>query len=202
LDGEYGDLLEEWRLELPTLEDETTRKVTRKEADEISKSALTLEAAIFAEAAGIHTFVTRDKRFEVRKLLEDVRSLMAPDVFEALPEIAKYDFGEAGRCIAFEAPTAAAFHLMRGTEDVLKWFYTSIVKRNRRQLMWASMVKHLGERRNGPPEILLTMLNSLRVNFRNPTQHPDKIYDVEEAQDLLVLSIDVVNRMVKYFHKK
>jgi hypothetical protein len=124
---------------------------------------------------------------------------MAPGVFKELPEVAQYDFLQAGRCIAFELPTAAAFPLMRGTEDVLRWFYCSVVKRERvSPLRWGPMTSHLGGRRSPPPDVLLANLDNLRRSFRNPTQHPDKIYDIEEAQDLLALSIDVVSRMVKF----
>jgi len=38
-------------------------------------------------------------------------------------------------------------------------------------------------------------LDHIRRSFRNPTQHPDKIYDIQEAQDLFGLCVDAVNRM-------
>ncbi|MEU8051791.1 hypothetical protein [Micromonospora haikouensis] len=168
------------------------------DAAKIRTSATKIRSTLLAEANGLFVHVARDKRFATEKLLKKVPTLMSPGVFDRLPRVAQYDFTEAGRCIAFETPTAAAFHLMRGTEDVLRFFYCSIIKRERRKLMWGPMVDHLRRRRNPPPLVLLNNLDSLRVSFRNPTQHPDKIYDIEEVQDLLNLSIDVVNRMIKY----
>ncbi|MCH8069815.1 MAG: hypothetical protein IID16_11195, partial [Candidatus Marinimicrobia bacterium] len=50
---------------------------------------------------------------------------------------------------------------------------------------------------NKPPVELLDTLDRIRINFRNPTSHPDKIYDIEEAQDLFGLCVDAINRMVK-----
>ncbi|MEU5529490.1 hypothetical protein ABZ744_21400 [Micromonospora chersina] len=188
---ECKDLSEEARLE---------RVMQKSEVQDFARQAWTLETALMAEAKGIFAHVTRDKRYSTEKLLNDISFLMAPGVFENLPEVAQYDFSQAGRCIAFETPTAAAFHLMRGTEDVLRWFYKSLVKRGRKQLMWGPMVSHLASRRNAPPQVLLNNLDNLRKNFRNPTQHPEKIYDIQEVQDLLALSLDVVNRMVKYIH--
>lgn len=41
----------------------------------------------------------------------------------AIPDNAKKDFREAGRCLAFELPTAAGFHTMRATESVLRKYY-------------------------------------------------------------------------------
>ncbi len=59
------------------------------------------------------------------------------------------------------------------------------------------MVEGLKKRRSSPPVELLNNLDNIRTSFRNPTQHPDKVYDIQEAQDLFGLSIDVVNRMVR-----
>ena len=43
--------------------------------------------------------------------------------------------------------------------------------------------------------VLLNNLDNIRQSFRNPTQHPEKIYDIQEVQDLWSLCVDVVNRM-------
>jgi len=150
-----------------------------------------------AEAKGKVAFIVTDKRIDVRKLLSDVRGLMAPDVFDSLPDIAQYDLMEAGKCIAFERPTAGAFHLLRATEAVLRHFYCSVVHRNRAELMWGPMVKSLRERRSPPASELLDNLDNIRRSFRNPTQHPDKIYDIQEVQDLFGLCTDVINRMAR-----
>lgn len=165
------------------------------QADRLSRTIDYVRETLFAEAAGNVAFIATDKRIDVNKLLNDMRALMAPKVFDALPEIAQHDFGESGKCIAFELPTAAAFHALRGTEAVLRQYYCSLVQKGRSQLMWGPMIISLRKRRVPPPAPLLDNLDNIRRNFRNPTQHPEKIYDIEEVQDLFALCIDVVNRM-------
>jgi hypothetical protein len=59
------------------------------------------------------------------------------------------------------------------------------------------MVEHLRKRSDAPPRSLLDGLDNIRHNFRNPTQHPEAIYDIQEAQDLLSLSLDAVGRAFK-----
>ena len=179
---------------LSTFDEDHT--LTADEAKEIQEIAEQLRPTLFAEAEGNVAYIVTDKRVDINKLLSDVGGLFAPDVYSSLPEVAQHDFKEAGRCIAFELPTAGAFHLLRGTEDVLRSFYRSVVKRNRVELMWGPMVKSLRERsRNAPSKTLLNNLDNIRLSFRNPTQHPDKIYDIQEVQDLMGLCVDVVNRM-------
>jgi hypothetical protein len=193
----YGPFIRKWAAENQA-DELTVLTLSVEETAAIKEASYQVQTVMFAEAQGVLAHVTSDKRFAIDRLLNDVSSLMSPGIFNKLPDIAKYDFGEAGRCIAFEAPTAAAFHLMRGTEDVLRYFYCSIVKRDRVSLMWGPIIADLRKKRKPPPAILLSNLDNLRAGFRNPTQHPEKIYDVEEAQDLFALSIDVVNRMMKH----
>jgi hypothetical protein len=46
------------------------------------------------------------------------------------------------------------------------------------------MIASMRARSKPPPAALLDNLDGLRRNFRNPTQHPEKVYDIHEAQDL------------------
>lgn len=186
--------------ELVELKDELAKsgsdhQLTSDEARKLNETMNALRKTLFAEAKGNIAFIVVDKRIDVNKLLSDVPALMAPGVFESLPDVAQYDLMEAGKCIAFERPTAAAFHLLRGTEAMLRHFYCSVVKRKRVELLWGPMVKSLRERRKPPPAALLDNLDNIRRSFRNPTQHPDKIYDIQEVQDLFGLCVDVLNRM-------
>lgn len=84
----------------------------------------------------------------------------------------------------------------------MKYFYCSKVKRDHVNLMWGPIVADLRKKRSPPPAILLNNLDNLRTGFRNPTQHPEKIYDIEEVQDLFALSADAVNRMIKYLRER
>jgi hypothetical protein len=52
-------------------------------------------------------------------------------------------------------------------------------------------------RSNNPPVELLDTLDNIRTNFRNPTNHPEKIFEIDKVQDLIFLCVDSINRMVK-----
>jgi hypothetical protein len=39
----------------------------------------------------------------------------------------------------------------------------------------------------------MSHLDGIRVHFRNPTQHPEAFYTLDEAQDLLNQTITAVN---------
>jgi hypothetical protein len=43
---------------------------------------------------------------------------------------------------------------------------------------------------------LYNNLDNIRLSFRNPTQHPEMIYNLDEVQDLWALCVEVINRMI------
>jgi hypothetical protein len=152
-----------------------------------------------SEIEGFHAFAYTEKRISIDKLLSKVGDLFAESVYTDMPEMAQYDFTEAGKCIACELPTAAAFHVLRGTECILRKCYASHITTSPNQFLdWAKIVKELSDLNDDPlPKELLDHLDNIRKSFRNPTAHPEKRYDLDEAQDLFNLCVDVVNRIYK-----
>jgi len=189
------------RDKLESLPKET--KIDINLAKEVQAAIQTIDATLDAELKLRSAFIVTPTRFQLNHMLKAPQSLFGSSIFENLSTISQFDFREGARCVAFGLPTAAAFHIMRGTEGVLRHYYCSIVKRDRvKVLLWHAMVDHLRKRRDAPPKPLTDNLDNIRGNFRNPTQHPDARYDMEEAQDLFALSLDVVNRMIKDISKR
>lgn len=150
-----------------TIKDESKKRLNESDCKELTTIVYSLRGTILAESKGLFTFVTSEKRYPTERLLNEVKSLMAPKVFDAMPYIAQIDFDESGKCVAFERSTAAAFHLLRGTEDVLRQFYRSIVKRGRVEpLLWGPMVSHLRKRNVG--SAALDQLDLLEKTFEIP----------------------------------
>lgn len=177
---------------------EQTSLLTDVQATKLGGFVNDLRKTLEAELGGFEAYVVTPKRLDVTKLLDTVYDLFAPDVYWLLPEIAMHDFAEAGKCIAFECPTAAAFHILRATESVLRDYYCRMIKKSRCDLMWGPIILDLRKRRKTQhKKVLLNNLDNIRLSFRNPTQHPEKIYDIQEVQDVWGLCVDVVNRMLK-----
>jgi hypothetical protein len=178
-------------------EEEFTSLQALKLREIMTNIRLTLES----EIALIDLYKPTEKRYDVNRLLEDVTSLFAPEVFEKLPELTQYDLNEAGKCCAFERPTATAFHILRATEGVLRHFYMSLIKRDRLQQQkqnWGPIVEALRlKSKTKKYTTLYNNLDNIRNSYRNPTQHPDIKYDIHEAQDLFGLCIEAINRMIQ-----
>ncbi|GAH80806.1 unnamed protein product [marine sediment metagenome] len=81
-------------------------KFTKNEAIELRSIIMELQKTFWAEAGGIHSFFTTDKKILIDKLTSNHEALFSEGIFGELSEIAKYDVKEAGMCIAFERSTA------------------------------------------------------------------------------------------------
>jgi hypothetical protein len=164
---------------------------------DIKSEFATLENIVFAEAITKKIYVLPSRRFNTEYLLSSPENLLKPGAFVKLEEIAKADFASSCRCILFGEATAAAFHILRATESVLKSYYFHHRRQNRLDKpMWGPMLTELrAKTRNKPPEALLSSLDLIRSAYRNPTQHPELIYEIDSAQDLFGVCLDVIGKM-------
>lgn len=168
--------------------------------DLIKKADSTLDAELNIKTA----YLLNEKRLSNEKLMDNISSIFSQWTFIDLPEIAKFDFAESGKCIAFDRYTASAFHSLRGTEDVLKMYYSLLTgKKPSETQTWGHFINEIeadiksGKLIPPPPKDLIQNLDSLRIYYRNKTQHPQLIYNSDEAQDLLFDCIKCVNQIIK-----
>lgn len=180
--------------------------LSANDAADYEQVVLSLRDTIFAEVTNQKVMLTTPKRIDINFLLYDVPKLFNPGAYDKLNELCRYDISESAKCIAYEIPTAAAFHILRATENILKTFYKNVISKNRvHQLMWANMVQDLQIKiplkrncRVKEYNVLLCNLDYIRVYYRNPTQHPEKIYSLDEVQSLWNMCVEVINHMSKY----
>jgi hypothetical protein len=174
-----------------------TDKLTPSLTTKITTQFKNLENVVFAEASTKKLFVLSDRRFNAEYLLSKPENLLKEGSFQKLDEVARLDLASACRCILFGEATAAAFHMLRATESVLKSYYFHHRKTKRLDRpMWGGMVDQLkAKKKNKPPAALLQSLDLIRTAYRNPTQHPEAVYHIDSAQDLLGVCLDVIGKM-------
>jgi hypothetical protein len=167
-----------------------------EDAKEISSRANEVIRAIMAELEDIPVFSIGEKRYSYEKLGDSIETLFGVNVFFLLPEIAQYDFREAGKCILFDRATASAFHCLRGTEARLKQFCEELTGAALvPNATWGDVENNLRAYVPKLDSAILEQITHVRKRYRNQTQHPLLKYDIEEAQDLLNLCIELCNRL-------
>ncbi|MFN8259427.1 MAG: hypothetical protein U0X41_00675 [Chitinophagales bacterium] len=167
--------------------------------EKLKKIDNTLDAELNIKIA----YILDEKRYSNEILLEKIHKLFSSNTFLKLPPIAKFDFKESGKCLAFDRYTACAFHSLRGTEDVLKTYYELILGKTASEgATWGTFEKEImaavttNTLTPSPKEELLINIGSLRKFYRNKTQHPQNTYSSDEAQDLFSLCIKTVNELI------
>lgn len=174
-------------------------KLTEAHAEVLTDSVLQLEKTVFAEAKTQVIAIPVPRRIELEHLLSDPGKVVGQGVFASLTDLAQSDIVAACRCIAFECPTAAAFHVLRAVEECVRILYRAYLPRGNDKRPWGALTGELKAkpRKPNPDQILMTHIDHLRQRFRNPTDHPEKIYEIEEAEDLIHIAVDIINRCVR-----
>ena len=142
--------------------------------------------------------ITKKGAFDTTELAEIGSSIFPSDLLTKVPD-AEFDAKQAARCIAFELPTAAGFHLHRLNETVLGVYHDKITggaKRPRVQTM-GKYIELFKKRGVGDPKVIAA-LDSLRDLHRNPLLHPrERLDTVDEALALHGAIHAVVVHMLK-----
>jgi hypothetical protein len=165
-----------------------------------SRVARQLEDSVLAEAATLLIAVPSKRRIPISQLLQESSSILGRGVYVGLTSIAKSDWDGSCKCLAFECATASAFHALRCLEECVRTTYRAYFKSKKvGKKAWGTLTEELKSKPRAPhpDEDLLKHLDHIRRRFRNPTDHPDKSYDVEEAEDLLHLAADAINRCMR-----
>lgn len=113
------------------------------------------------------------------------------------------EFDNAGKCLAFDLPTACGFHALRGLElmmgDYLSAFGVS-TKRLRTWNMYIQAAKKLIDEPNTqfkPSAKVAAMLDRMRELDRNPLMHPRDTLDSLGADQLFKLCAITICEMVR-----
>ncbi|OUJ27090.1 hypothetical protein BTR13_23745 [Vibrio parahaemolyticus] len=178
--------------------------LSEENAGKIKELVDKTDATLDAELQLRKVLYVTPKRFTPDILMKNPERLLASGMWGYLSDTAMQDFKLATSCIAMNHGTASAFHMMRCVEEMVKQLYFSFVKTNRiRKPMWGPIIQKLEQKNNPKPsQELLDSLDMIRRNYRNPTQHPDKFYSIDEAQDLLHHSIVAINMITSVLKER
>ncbi|MCX5644594.1 MAG: hypothetical protein NTZ17_07890 [Phycisphaerae bacterium] len=179
---------------------EGTAQLTSDLAKRLTHEIVDFEKTVHAETLTRIIAIPESRRIPVEHLLEHPETVLGSGIFASLTEIGRGDIREACRCLAFECSTAAAFHVLRCVEECVRVLYSCYFPREKvGKQTWGQLVTHLRQKLKNPkPDAtLLAHLDHLRGRFRNPTDHPDKCYQIEEAEDLLHVAVDAINRCIR-----
>lgn len=158
-------------------------------AGRLASLVTTFEHVLSAELAQLDIYLVPQKSiYSTNELIERSENLFPNDVQERMGPEAVKDIHEAGKCIAFNVPTASGFHITRAVEAVMVRYWELVTGKRREDLSGSqrtmgSLIKLLrDETVDGK---ILGVLDQIRDMHRNPTMHPDAFFTEPEALALL-----------------
>lgn len=164
---------------------------------QIIDAASKFETVLAEELAIVDTYsVVQKGAYSTSELIANAEIMFSKSIQAKLPQRAIHDIREAGKCLAFETPTAAAFHIVRAIESVILAYYCKVLGRTppNRMRNWGVYIKSLRESGKADSKIL-DFLVHIKDNYRNPVSHPEAILSVEEVLVLLGVAIGAMTQM-------
>jgi hypothetical protein len=142
--------------------------------------------------------ITKKRGFDTTALAERGAEIFPADLITKVTE-ATYDAAQAGRCLAFELPNAAAFHLYRILELVLRRYYDKVTNNKARPEKrnigaYIDAMKGAGFK----DQKVFSALAGLKNFHRNPVMHPDEA--LETIDDAIAL-FGAINSVIIYMLK-
>lgn len=90
-----------------------------------SRFETVFEAEIVDRGTNAYAVATKGI-YDTSLLITNADLVIPEDLRPVLSDVARYDLRESGRCLAFEVPTAAGFHVLRASEAIIKEYYKSL----------------------------------------------------------------------------
>ncbi len=144
--------------------------------------------------------VTAKGLYSTRALIERPEAKFPANLLAVMPQKTIQDLQEAGRCLAFERPTACAFHICRATEALMLAYYEKLARKPwafaKRD--WNIYNDHLAK--EGAPKAITNRLAEIRTD-RNAYAHPDITVPLDEGPIVYDLCTGVMFYMAKEMEK-
>lgn len=135
-------------------------------------------------------------------LIEGGEKLIPDALHGVMPDLVKQDVQSGARCVAFELPTASAFHMARAMEGTMRQYHIAFVgplPTTYQQLTFGSLINAFNA--VGSPA-LVANLRHIKDNYRNPISHPDQTITVPESHVFLGVYVAAITAMLYEIHTK
>jgi len=172
-------------------------KVDWWEIRQMKQAATKFETVLAEELAISDTYsITQKGAYSTTELIANAEVVFPLEVRRKLPPRAVQDIREAGKCLAFETPTAAAFHIVRAIESVILVYYSKVMGEppSNRMRNWGVYVNKMRDSGNADVKILDFFIH-IKDNYRNPVSHPEAVLTVDEVLVLLAVAVGAISQM-------
>lgn len=147
------------------------------------------------ELAGLPVYyVVRKGLYDMRALIEVAQDAFPEEVKLRLTPFTVEDMRSAGRCLAFELPTASGFHSLRALEAVVVDYLQKLKAQPQKRDLGAYVV---ALNANGADAKATAVVDQLRGLHRNPLMHPQDTLNTNEAIGVFELCKNAITALIQ-----
>ena len=181
-------------------QDESIYVLSEQQLDSIRSARYEFETVLGPDLDQQAVFAVSPKRaYDTRALIWHGETVFDPTLLLKVPE-ARDDLVAACRCIAFELPTAAVFHVFRATESVALRYLKALTG----EMPTNGMDKTIGgicsliDKHPTADKKIVASLRDLKDLHRNPALHPEVSV---ESTDEAIAVLNAVQAPITYMLK-
>jgi hypothetical protein len=172
------------------------RVIQWSEPHELTEILGRFEISMQSDFGTRDTFIVSPKRaYSTTLLAEQGETLASEQALSLVPAMGK-DLHDAGRCMAFELSTAAAFHLFRAVEAMVSEYGTFVRNKPFTQVEkkkgLGGMANLLKEKSLGVDTRITSTIEQVALLHRNPTMHPEMHISTTEINATLGIVVSVI----------
>jgi hypothetical protein len=151
---------------------------------------LRFETSLYDELQRLHTYMVDPVgAYSFDRLIGEADKVFPEGLRKTLiSEQVLYDFRAAGRCLAFDLPTACGFHAFRAADTMIRVYHTHFigVVPGKEPKDWGGHINAFrkaitNNQAKKPNDRTVELLDSIRAMDRNPVIHPEVDLDADTA---------------------
>jgi hypothetical protein len=170
--------------------------LTPQEAGNLNTLLQHFSSVLFAELGALDLFIlSRKLAYDMPTLIKEAEKALPDSITQHLGPAVISDIREAGKCLAFDVPTAVGFHLFRAVEAAILLYFPVLnitTKPSDRNL--GAYIKLLKD--GGVDPKVIGMLNHLKDHYRNPLIHPELFLTFDDAASLFSFAMSAILALV------
>jgi hypothetical protein len=164
------------------------------------------EHALAAELNRAPTYLAGKRGiYSTFDLSENARQIFSKNLQEAIPVASLTEFNGAGRALVFGLGTAAAMHMLRSVEIMLKQYYELFAgpvsaKSERNFAIYLKKLAALAEDEDASPrpdKRVVQLLAQIKDHYRNPLLAPEAAISLDEATALFGMASALISLMAE-----
>lgn len=192
----FGETLEDG---FPISLVEETKGNLGKKSEAIVAAAKNFETVFDSESPRMAIFWVEKKGiYQTEDLIDHADTHLPDSVRNYLSSQTKTDLIAAGRCLAFNLPTATAFHVWRALEVTFSEYYVALSGKSFEKAKiarnWGAYIDALNKAGADPK--ITGNLDHIRAEYRNPVMHPTVNVQPEEAFVLVGIGFSAITQVL------